>query len=236
VRCGVALLAAAALVLMAAARLSAAEIGRLGPCRPDAHDGLTCGTGDGAARVLADTTSPSRRLALAWRTPGGPPTEEPDTDDLELLLIRLADGAILSKQKGAVWDTGEAHSNRQSEKATWSPDSRLMVETYETRFSTDGLTAYALGADDKASTLDLIKIMEPAVRAQHRRRVKDADGYEFYVQRIAVDNRGHVRALVQMWVPKDGPFAAFAVTAAVTRKGDALAARITSIRRSNEPM
>jgi len=29
--------------------------------------------GDGAARVIADTTSPSQRLALAWRSPSEPP-------------------------------------------------------------------------------------------------------------------------------------------------------------------
>ena len=235
-RRGVALIAAVAVLLALAARLSAAEIERLGPCKPDAHDGLICGTGDGAARVIDDTTSPSERLALAWRTPSGPPTEQPDDDDVELLLIRLADGAVLSKAKGEFWDTGESHSNRKQEKAAWSRDSRLMVETFDTRFSTDGVTVYAIGADDKASTLDLIKIMEPAVRAQLRRRVKNDEGYVFLVQRIGIDNRGRIRALVHLWVPKEGPFAAFLVTAAVTRKGDALAARITAIRRSRQTL
>ena len=41
----------------------------MGPCKPDKHDGLICGSGDGAARVIDDTTSPSKQLALAWRTP-----------------------------------------------------------------------------------------------------------------------------------------------------------------------
>jgi hypothetical protein len=232
----VALLAAAAMILATVTHLAAAEIERLGPCQADSHEGLVCGTGDGAARVLAGTTSPSQRLALAWRTPGGPPTEEPDTDDLELLLIRLSDGAILSKQKGEVWDTGESHSNRRDEKAAWSRDSRLMVETFDTRFSTDGVTVYAIGADDTTRTLDLIKIMEPAVRAQLKRRIKSDEGYVFFVQRIAIDNRGRIRALVHLWVPKNGPFAAFLVTAAVTRKGDALSARITAIRRSRQTL
>jgi hypothetical protein len=235
-RRGVALVAAAAVVLAAVARLSAAGIERLGPCQPDTHEGLICGTGDGAARVIADTTSPSERLALAWRTPGGPPTEEPDTDDIELLLIRLSDGAILSRRKGEYWSTGETHSNRKEEKAAWSRDSRLMVETFDTRFSTDGVTVYGIGADDKVSTLDLLKLMEPAVRAQLRRRVKSDDGYVFLIQRIGIDNRGRIRALVHLWVPKEGPFAAFFVTATVTRKGDALAARITAIRRSRQTL
>jgi hypothetical protein len=236
-RRGFVLVAAAAVAVAAASQLSAAELESLGPCRSDAHEGLTCGTGDGAARVIADTFSPSKRLALAWRSPSSPPTEEPDTDDLELLLIRLSDGAILSKSKGAYWNTGESHANREYEKAAWSPDSRLMVETYDTRFSTDGLTVTAIGPDDKASApLDLLRVMEPAVRAQLRRAVKDEASYVLSLHRVVIDDRGMVHALVQMWVPKEGPFAAFDVTAAITRKGDGLVPRITSVRRSREKL
>jgi hypothetical protein len=228
---------AAALLLAGTSAITAAETSPLGACRPDAHAGLTCGAGDGAARVIAKTMSPSKRLALAWRSPSGPPTEEPDEDDIELLLIRLSDGAVLSQQKGAYWDTGESHANRVYEKAAWSPDGRLMVESYDTRFSTDGLTVTAIGADDKASApLDLLKVMEPAVRAQLKRTVKDDEGYVFSISRIAIDNRGTIRALVQMWVPKDGPSAAFDVTATVTRNGDALDAHVTQVRRSREKL
>jgi hypothetical protein len=60
---------------------------------------LTCGQGDGAARVIDKTMSPSKRLALAWRSMDHPPTEPAeDYDDLELLLIRLKDGAVLSRR------------------------------------------------------------------------------------------------------------------------------------------
>jgi hypothetical protein len=228
------LLAAGAVLLSGASTLVADELGSFA-CRPDAHEGLTCGNGNGAARVIADTVSPSKRLALAWRSPSSPPTEDPDTDDLELLLIRLSDGVVLSKSKGAYWNTGEAHSNRIYEKAAWSPDSHLVVETYDTRFSTDGLTVTAIGPDDRPTApLDLLKVMEPPVRAQLRRALKDDDGYVFSMHRIAIDNRGTIRALVQMWMPKDGPFKAFDVTAAIARKGDTLGARITSVRRSRE--
>jgi hypothetical protein len=228
---------AAAGLLVGTLAIAAAEIGPLGACRPDAHDGVTCGAGDGAARVIAKTTSPSRRLALAWRSPGGPPTEQPDEDDIELLLIRLSDGAVLSRQKGAYWDTGESHANRVYEKACWSPDSGLMVEIYDTRFSTDGMTVYAIGPDDKASApLDLLKIVEPAVRAQLRRAVKDEDSYGFSIRRLTVDDRGLVRTTVMMWVPKEGPSAAFDVTTMIARKGGALVARIASMRRTREPL
>jgi len=235
VRGGVALAAAAAFVLAAAARLSAAEIERLGPCQPDTHEGLICGSGNGAARVIADTISPSKRLALAWRSPGAPPTEQPDDDEIELLLVRLSDGAVLSTQKGAFWDTGEMRANRRDQQAAWSPDSRLIVETYHSRFSTDSMTVFAIAPGDKASlSLDLLKIMDTAVRAELKRRVRNVEPYELYVQRVAIDRGGRIRALVDLWVPKDGPSATFAVAAAVTRKGDALAARVTSVRRSRE--
>ena len=234
-RGGVALVAAAAVVLAAVACPSTADTLALGRCQPDAREGLTCGTGDGAARVIADTASPSERLALAWRSPGRPPTEQPDDDEIELLLIRLSDGAILSRQKGAFWATGETHANRKYEKAAWSPDSRLMVETYDTRFSTDGITVYAIGADDTARTLDLLKMVEPAVRAQLRRIVKDERAYVFSIHRLSIDGRGRIRTTVMMWVPKDGPSQAFELTVEVSRKA-ALAARITSIRRSREKL
>jgi hypothetical protein len=228
---------AAAVVLAGASAITAAEIGPLGACLSDAHAGLTCGAGNGAARVIADTISPSKRLALAWRSPSGPLTEQPDEDDIELLLIRLSDGAVLSQQKGAYWDTGESHANRLYEGAFWSPDSRLIVKTYETRFSTDGMTVYAIGPDDKASApLDLLKILEPAVRAQLRRTVKSEEPYVFSIRRLTVDNRGLIRTTVMMWVPKEGPSAAFDVAAMIAPKGGALTARITSMHRTREKL
>ena len=68
----------------------------MGPCQPDKFDGLICGSGIGAARVIADTLSPSKRLALAWRSPKGAPTEVP-SGDTEILVVRVADGAIRRK-------------------------------------------------------------------------------------------------------------------------------------------
>jgi hypothetical protein len=93
-----------------ASGLAAAEVG---PCRPDNRHGLACGDGDGAARVIEKTMSTSKRLALAWRSMDHPPTEPAEDDDnLELLLIRLKDGAVLSRRMTYYWDTGETHVNR----------------------------------------------------------------------------------------------------------------------------
>lgn len=210
----------------------------LGPCKQDEkREVLICGSGNGAAIVIRDTPSPSGRLALAWRTPDAPPTEQPDWDKIELLVLRLADGAILSRSKTEYWDTGEGHVNRFEEFAYWSPDSRLMLRSYHTRYSTDVVELYALSADDAVTgPLDLRKTLDAAVRARLKARVKNADDYDFYLASIkdeetpaAIDDRGHIRAEVMYWIPKKGSFHYYAVKARVTRAKRALAARIVSI-------
>jgi hypothetical protein len=144
----------------------------LGPCRPVSHHGLICGQGDGAARVIEKTVSPSKRLALAWRSTNYPPTKSAEDDDsLELLLIRLKDGAVLSRRKTDYWDTGDTHVNRLYETATWSPDSRWMINTTEERYNTSTVDLYAFGdADRPTGPFDLLKIMESAARAAQEAR------------------------------------------------------------------
>jgi hypothetical protein len=206
----------------------------MGPCRPDNHDSFICGSGNGAARVIEGTISPSKRLALAWRAPNGPPTEQPDDDDLETLVVRIADGAVLATIKSSYWDTGESRVNRLQELAAWSPDSRFLIRSFNSRFSTDNIDLYALGAHDEASgPFDLLKLIEPAVQARMKQeRVKKIESYALSISNeppLAIDNRGHVRAAIIMWVPKLGPERDYRVTVQVTRGPKSLAARIGSI-------
>ena len=42
-----------------------------GPCVPTSQDRITCGSGPGALMVLDGTTSPSGKLAIAWRSRSG---------------------------------------------------------------------------------------------------------------------------------------------------------------------
>jgi hypothetical protein len=204
----------------------------MGPCQPDKFGGLTCGSGVGAARVIDDTLSPSKRLALAWRSVKGPPTEEPG-DDPEILVVRLADGAILATSKGMYWNTGEARANRLQELATWSPNSRLLIRSFNSRFSTDNVDLYAFGANDEATgPFDLLKVMDPAVRASLRRRVKDEQNYAFFISdapSMSIGNSGIARAAVMMWVPKVGPERNYTVTVRVMRGAKSLAARIVAV-------
>jgi hypothetical protein len=215
--------------LIACAPRAAAE---MGPCQPDKFGGLTCGSGVGAARVIEDTLSPSKRLALAWRSAKGPPTEEPG-GETEIIVVRLADGAVLATSTGTYWNTGEARANRLEELATWSPNSRLLIRSFNSRFSTDNVDLYAFGANDEVTgPLDLLKVMDPAVRAHLKRRVKDEQKYVFSISNepaMSIGNSGLVRAAVMMWVPKDGPERNYNVTVRVMLGAKPLAARIVAV-------
>jgi hypothetical protein len=210
----------------------------MGPCKQDEkRDVLICG--NGAAIVIRNTLSPSQRLGLAWRTPDAPPTEEPDWDKIELLVLRVADGAVLSRGKTEYWDTGEGygHVNRLEELAYWSPNSRLMIRSFNSRYSTDNVELYAFDPDDKVTgPLDLLKIIDSAARAKLKARVKNADGYDFSLTSIkdeetpaTIDDRGLIRAEVMYWIPKMGPYYYYTVKARVMRAKGALEARIVSI-------
>src|SRR5437588_11701230 len=71
----------------------------MGPCRPLGGDVMFCGSGAGAVRTLYKTTSPSGRLAFGWRLTDRLPTVVPEENDpnLENILVRIGDGAILAK-------------------------------------------------------------------------------------------------------------------------------------------
>jgi hypothetical protein len=227
-------LAALWLLVLAPASPVGAETG---PCVSDQAGVMTCGQGPGAARVVDGTTSPSKRLAFAWRAPGRLPTEDPHDDYVDSLLIRLSDGAVLSSAKGEYWRTGDSVANHMSEGVAWSPNSRLAIEQQDSKWSTDFLRLYAIGADDKVLVLDLQKIIEPAVRKRLRQLGKNEGDYTFSVEAAdgslpTVDDSGLVRVPVLMQIPKQDPEVDFDVTLQVSQKNGALSAGDVSVRRS----
>jgi hypothetical protein len=222
-----AFLTALPFLTVAAALPASAETG---PCVPDRDGGLTCGEGPGAARVVEGTLSPSKRLAFAWRVPGRPLAEAPDAD-VESVLIRLSDGAVLSSALGHYWLTASSRANHIDESAVWSPNSHFAIEVTDAKWSTEELRLYAIGADDKVLVLDLKAIIEPAVRKRLRQLVKNQSAYEFSA-RPTVDNRGLVSTLVEMQIPKEERDVTFDVTLRVVHKDGTLAARDVSVRRS----
>jgi hypothetical protein len=228
-------LAALWLLVLAPASPVGAETG---PCVSDQAGVMTCGQGPGAARVVEGTTSPSKRLAFAWRAPGRSPTEPPDeTGDsrftVESLLIRLSDGAVLSSGKGMYWRTGDARANHMSEEVAWSPNSRLAIEEQDSKWSTDILRLYAIQADDKVLVLDLQKIIEPAVRKRLRQLGKNDGDYTFSLEDgTTVDDSGRARLPVLMQIPKQDGYLNLDVTLQVSQKNGALSAGDVSVRRS----
>ena len=223
-------LAALWLLVLAPASPVGAETG---PCVSDQAGVMTCGQGPGAARVVDGTTSPSKRLAFAWRAPGRSPTEDPREDYVESLLIRLSDGAVLSSAKGEYWRTGDSVANHMDENVAWSPNSRLAIEVQSSKWSTDFLRLYAIGADDKVLVLDLQKIIEPAVRKRLRQLGKNDGDYAFSVEDgPTVDDRGLVRVSVMMQIPKQDGYLDLDVTLQVSQKNGALSAGDVSVRRS----
>lgn len=211
-----------------------------GPCLPDQSGGLTCGQGNGAARVVQGTISPSRRLAFAWRSPSHPPTEDPTGDAIESVLIRLSDGTVLWSTDGDYWDTGAGKVNHIEEAAAWSSNSRFAVETADFRWYTRQLRLYAVGAGDKPRILDLKPIIEPAVRRHLRQRVKNEPDYDFAVfgsangerPHLTIDDRRLIKAVVMMSIPKQDRYAMYDVTFQVSERNGTLDAREVSVRNS----
>ena len=227
-----------ALASILVAVLATAAFAEMGPCKPDGPNDLMCGSGPGAARVIKDTVSPDARFALAWRRDGADPTEQPVSDDIEIVVVRLADGAVLARAKTEYWHTGSARVNRLEEEASWSPDSRFVVRAFQQRFDTESLDVFALdaapgSAGPSARMLDLKTIVKSAVRDRLRRRARKADDYVLRVRggkKLKVGNAGRIRLNVMMWVPKDGPEAHYDVTVRIERGKDGLRARVTSVK------
>ena len=232
---------AAALVLIGVSACAQAETG---PCKPDQFNGLTCGEGAGAARVIPGTISPSKQIAFAWREPGKAPTEQPDIYQVESVLLWLHDGTALAISPGSYWDTGMARANRYDFHAIWSPNSRLVIELLDFRWSTEALRLYSLGEHGKpVLSLDLKPIMEHAVRKQLRKTVQNEASYAFEIQgdnsgeppRLTIDNNGMIKARIEMQVPKgEYPEIHVDLVFQVRERDGALEARPLSIRKSNE--
>jgi hypothetical protein len=234
---GIVLLAAAGCLVCEASRTATAETG---PCLPDQSGGLTCGQGNRAARVVQGTVSPSRRLAFAWRSPSHPPTEDPTGDAIESVLIRLSDGMVLWSTDSDYWDTGAGKVNHIEEAAAWSPNSRFAVETADFRWYTRQLRLYAIGADNTPHVLDLKPIIEPAVRRHLRQRARNEPDYDFAVfgsvngerPHLTIDDRGLIKAVIMMAIPKQDRYAMFDVALQVSDRNGTLGAWEMSVRNS----
>jgi hypothetical protein len=203
----------------------------MGPCTPATFD-LICGSGDGAARVIVKTISPSKRLAFAWRLANRPPADRPEEGDpnLENLIVRIADGAVLAKSHGSYWDLSTKIAKAYLITA-WSPDSRLLVKV-DQRAGFASAELFSFSQDDSAiGPIELIKIIAPAVLAQMP-GVKDTDNYQLVFASqpaMTVDDQGLLYAGVftRDQDSMDGPV--YEVTMQITRAANSLDAKVVSV-------
>jgi hypothetical protein len=215
---------AIALIALVTAHITAyAEMGR---CRPDGEGYMICGSGDGAARVIAKTISPSKRMAFAWRLTNRLPTDRPENDDpnLENLIVRLEDGAILSKSHGTYWDLGQKIA-KQYMFAVWSPDSRLLVKVAQSaEFTSAELFSFA--NDDAAiGPFELVKIIDTAVQVKLGVAGSNYEGFVFSSKpEMTMDNQGLIHTTIS--AANGG---VYDLTVQATRIADSFNARVVSI-------
>jgi hypothetical protein len=200
-------------------------------CIADQRSGLVCGTGKGALRVFANTISPSRNYAFAWRTAQGLPSGDQTPNDVENVLIRVTDGAVLATLGGTYWETGEMRANRYDLLAAWSPDSGAVIEVANSRWDSDSFAYYRIDGAT-ATKLDLRALVEPVMTA--RLPPRNRQGNSFRVREdlpVTLDARGRVRFTAMLYVPKGETSNDYKVQVNVRTTGDKPSAQVVSMRR-----
>lgn len=221
--------ATAFFLLVLAASGATAE---MGPCVPAIDFGLICGSADAAARVIVKTISPSQRLGFAWRLANRPPINRPDDNDpnLENLIVRLDDGAVLAKSHGAYWDLGTKIAKAYLMTA-WSPDSRLLVKV-EQRAESVSAELFSFAENDAAiGPFDLARVIKPAVLATMK-RVKDAESTTLVFAAhpaMSIDEHRLFHAAVSIKVHDATGSPPYDVAVQVTRAANSINAKIASV-------
>jgi hypothetical protein len=205
-------------------------LAEMGPCAPAIFD-FICGSGDGAARAIVKTISPSRRLAFAWRLANKPPGDIPEQDDpaLENLIVRLGDGTALAKSHGSYWDLSTKIAKAYLMTA-WSPDSRLLVKI-EQRAQSASAEIFSFAEDDATTgPLDLVKVIEPALQEKMQSVNSGSSSLVFSAHpATTIDDQGllHTVVFVRQEDATEGP--RYAAVVQITRSTNAIDAKIVSV-------
>lgn len=200
-------------------------------CIADQRGSLVCGAGKGAFRVFANTTSPSKNYAFAWRTAQGLPSGDDVPNDVENVLVRVTDGAVLATLGGTYWETGGTRANRYDLLAAWSPDSRAVIEVANSRWDSDSFAYYRIDGAT-ATRLDLRALVEPVMTA--RLPPRNRQGNSFRVREdlpVMLDARGRVRFTAMLYVPKGETSNDYKVQVNVRTTGGKPSAQVVSLRR-----
>jgi len=192
---------------------------------------MFCGSGAGAVRTLYKTTSPSGRLAFGWRLTDRLPTVVPEENDpnLENILVRIGDGAILAKSHGSYWDLGtkiaKAHVS-----AAWSPDSHLALKV-EQRVGFASAELFAFSDDDTAiGPFELVGLLKAALLAKMQVAANHTDYSLLFFSHptMTIDAQHRIHFVVCTALHgTDGPL--YEATIGVARNSNALAANIESL-------
>ena len=204
---------------------------RGGACIADQRGGLVCGEGKGALRVFANTISPSKNYAFAWRTAQGLPSGNQTPNDVENVLIRVTDGAVLATLGGTYWETGEMRANRYDLLAAWAPDSQAVIEVANSRWDSDSFAYYRIDGAT-ATKLDLRALVEPVMTA--RLPPRNRQGNSFRVREdlpVTLDGRGRVRFTAMLYVPKGETSNDYKVQVNVRTTGGKPSGQVVSLRR-----
>ena len=184
-------------------------------------------------RVVADTISPSKNYAFAWRGEQGLSVGDPPRPGVENLLIRISDGAVLAKLGGEYWATGEMRANRYELIAAWSPDSGSVIEVANSRWDSDSFAYYRIDGAT-AARLDLRALVEPVVTARLPPRNRQGNSFRVREDRpVTLDARGRLGFTAMLYVPKGETSSDYVVQVNIRDRGGKLSAQVVSARRVN---
>ena len=224
--------AIAALALFAFAARADAARAEMGPCVPAAFD-LVCGNGPGAGRAILKTVSPSKRLAFGWRLSNRPATDRPEQNDpyLENFVVRIEDGAVLARSRGAYWDLGSTIA-KAFLIAAWSPDSHLLFRVEQSGESSSAEFYSFTGTDEVAGPIELVKVIKAAVQEKTKEGKGPNNSILLFNSHpaVTVDNQGSIHATVFTRAKDASDSRPYEVVVQVVRTGNSLDGKVVSIR------
>lgn len=202
------------------------------PCQTDRFKDLVCGDGRDAVRVFEETMSPSKRYAIGWRMKRGKPllAEHPDTEDVENVLIRLSDGAVLAVLGGNRWTRAGYRANQYDTDAVWSADERAVIESASQRWDTYALTYVTIANGDKAATADLLPLVLSAAKATLPKKARDDYVLRVRHDRPALFEKGsRLRVGTVLYVPRGESDRWLDLTLRISEKGGVPKASVVGV-------
>jgi hypothetical protein len=180
-----------------------------------------------AILVLPLSEAPAETGPAPWAAiPCSAAVPKENDANLENVVVRIGDGAILAQSHGAYWDLGTKIAKARVA-AAWSPDSRIAVKV-EQREESASAELFAFSDDDTAiGPFELADLLKPALLAKMQATANPAD-YNlvfFFRPAITIDDQNRIHLVLCAALDgTDGP--RYEATIGVPRTGNILAAKI----------